>query len=284
MATADAASAQAWVKAAERHPLLTPAEEIHLGGMVRQWRDHPKGLAEDAENPDPEHRAVIRRGLRARDRMVAANLRLVASFVQRRQHDGPLVDRFQNATLGLITAAEKFDPTRGWKFSTYAWWWLRAEVGKGEFQEPAIKLPSNVFAAIRGQTNGNCSPESLAAGRAASFVRSLDFIVPGDSDDTALGDLIAAPAPIEPDPEADELQERMAGLDPIQQRLITGRWGLEGPPRNYAQLASQEAISIAEVKLILDQALRRLRRESPPPAPTLTPWRPEQCCQLSLGL
>jgi len=277
MATADAASAQAWVQAAERHPLLTPAEEIHLGGLVRAWRDWQP-------TPDAAPKAVQRRGLRARNRMVAANLRLVASFVQRRKNDGPVVDRFQNATLGLVTAVEKFDPTRGWKFSTYAYWWLRAEVGKGEFQEPAIKLPSNVFAAVRGQTNGACPPHLLADGRAASFVRSLDYIVHGDNDDTALGDLIAAPAPIEPDPEADEFQDRMAALDPIQQRLITGRWGLEGPPRNYAQLASQEAISIAEVKLILDQALRRLRRESPPPAPTLPPWRPEQCCQLSLGL
>jgi hypothetical protein len=59
---------------------------------------------------------------------------------------------------------------------------------------------------------------------------------------------------------------------------------LEGQPRNYVQLASQEAISIAEVKVILEQALRKLRREPPPLAPTLTPWRPEQCCQLSLTL
>ena len=277
MATADAASAQAWVKAAERHPLLTPAEEIHLGGMVRAWKDWEP-------TPDDAPPAVRRRGLRARNRMVAANLRLVASFVQRRKHDGPLVDRFQNATLGLVTAAEKFDPARGWKFSTYAYWWLRAEVGKGEFLEPAIKLPSNVFAAVRGQTNGACPPHLLADGRAASFVRSLDYIVPGDGDDTALGDLIAAPPPAEQGWEVDELQERMAALDPIEQRLIVGRWGLEGPPRNLTQLAAQEAISLAEVKLILNQGLRKLRKEAPPPAPTLEPWRPVECCQLSLRL
>jgi RNA polymerase sigma factor (sigma-70 family) len=277
MGTADTASAQAWVEAAKRAPLLTPAEEIHLGGLVQAWQRHPDG-------PDGAPEAVKRRGLRARNRMVSANLRLVASFVQARSHDGPLVDRFQSGTLGLIRAAERFDPERGYRFSTLAYWWLRAEVGRGEFQEPSIKLPSNVFAAIRGQTNGKCSPELLAAGRAASFVRSLDFIVPGNGDDTALGDLIAAPASTEPDPDADELQERMAGLDPIEQRLIIGRWGLEGPPRNYVQLASQEAISIAEVKVILEQALRKLRREAPPPPPTLEPWQPVECCQLSLSL
>jgi DNA-directed RNA polymerase sigma subunit (sigma70/sigma32) len=110
---------------------------------------------------------------------------------------------------------------------------------------------------------------------------SLDSPAPGDDRD--LGETLAAPAP-DADLAADELQERMAALDRIEQRLVAGRWGLNDQPRTLAQLASQEAISVGEVKTILEQAMRKLRREVLPLAPTLTPSRPEQCCQLSLGL
>jgi RNA polymerase primary sigma factor len=252
MATADAAAAQFWVEAAKRHPLLAPDEELHLGTLVQAWQQHPGG-------PDEAPPAVRRRGLRARDRIVAGNLRLVASFVQNRTHDGPLVDRFQNGALGLARAAEKFDPARGYKFSTYAYWWIRQAVSHGELAEAGIYLPQPVAAAVRGRRNGTCPPHLLAAGKAAAFVRSLDFVVPGNDRELTLGDTVAAPEPAEPDPEIDELQERMATLDPIEQRLIEGRWGLEGPPRNFTQLAAQEAISVAEVKLTIEKAMCKLR-------------------------
>jgi RNA polymerase sigma factor (sigma-70 family) len=219
MASADTDSARQWVEAAQRVPLLTPAEEIHLSALVQAWQQHPDG-------PDNAPPAVQRRGLRARNRIVAANLRLVAKFVQSRKHAGPLVDRFQNGTLGLVRAAELFDPERGYRFSTFAYWWLRAEVGRGEFAEPLIKLPSNVHAALRGTTNGDCPAHLLADGRAASFVRSLDYIIPGCDSELTLGDTLAAAAPDEQDPDADELAMRMAALDPLEQRLIEGRWGL----------------------------------------------------------
>lgn len=269
MATADTDSARQWVEAAQRVPLLTPAEELHQSTLVQAWRQHPDG-------PDNAPLAVKRRGLRARNRIVSANLRLVAKFVQSRWHDGPLADRFQNGTLGLVRAAELFDPERGYRFSTFAYWWLRAEIGRGEFSEPLIKLPSNVFAALRGQTNGECPPHLLANGRAALFVRSLDCLIPGNDSELALGDTLAAPSPDEHDPDADELQERMAALDPIEQRLIEGRWGLRSDPATLRQLAAQEAISVREVKAMLEQALSKLRRDASPP--------PEQCQQLTLTL
>ena len=277
MASADTDSARQWVEAAQRVPLLTPAEELHQAALVQAWQQHPDG-------PDGAPPAVKRRGLRARNRIVSANLRLVAKFAQSRQHSGPLVDRFQNGTLGLVRAAELFDPARGYRFSTFAYWWLRAEIGRGEFSEPSIKLPSNVFAALRGQRDGDCPAHLLADGRAASSVRSLDYIIPGCDSELTLGDTLAAPPADEDDPDADELQERMAALDPLEQRLVEGRWGLRADPVTLRQLAAQEAISMREVKAILGQALSKLRREAPPPAPALPPWRPEQCCQLSLTL
>jgi DNA-directed RNA polymerase sigma subunit (sigma70/sigma32) len=263
-----------WMESAQREPLLTPAEELHLGGLVRAWQDHPGG-------PDHAPPAVIRRGRRARDRIITANLRLVASYVQNRRHDGPLEDRFQNGALGLCKAAEKFDPARGYKFSTYAFWWLRANIDKGEVAESAIRLPTNVHAAVRGKSNGECPTASLDAGRAAAFVMSLDYILPGEGV-TTLGDLIAAPGV---DPDVADLYDRIDALDAIQQRLVLGRWG--DPPQSYAQLASQEAISAGEVRKMLDQAMDKLRGAAPPlppPAPPLVPYRLVECCQLSLGL
>ena len=285
MATADTDSARQWVEAAQRVPLLTPAEEIHQAALVQRWQQHPGG-------PDNAPPAVRRRGLRARNRIVAANLRLVAKFVQGRAHSGPLCDRFQNGTLGLVKAAEKFDPELGYKFSTYAYWWLRAEIGRGEFSEPLITLPSNVFAALRGQRDGDCPAHLLADGRAASFVRSLDFVVPGCDSELTLGDTLAAPPADDDDPDADELKMRMAALDPLELRLIEGRWGLRVDPATRLRvnpvplraLAAQEAISLREVKAILGQALTKLRRDAPPPAPALPPWRPEQCQQLTIDL
>ena len=277
MASADTDSARQWVKAAQGVPLLTPAEELHQAALVQAWQRHPDG-------PDGAPKAVKRRGLRARNRIVSANLRLVAKYAQARQHSGPLCDRLQNGTLGLVRAAELFDPARGYRFSTFAFWWLRAEIGRGEFLEPTIKLPSNVFAAVKGQTNGNCPEHLLADGRAASFVRSLDYIVPGNDSELTLGDTLAAPPADEDDPDADELKMRMESLDPLEQQLIEGRWGLRADPLTLRQLAAQEAISMREVKVILGQALSKLRRDAPPPAPALPPWRPEQCCQLTIDL
>ena len=285
MATADTDSARQWVKAAQQVPLLTPAEELHLAALVQVWQQHPDG-------PDGAPPAVQRRGLRARNRIVSANLRLVATYAQGRKHSGPLVDRFQNGTLGLVRAAELFDPARGYRFSTFAYWWLRAEIGRGEFLEPTIKLPSNVFAALRGQRDGDCPAHLLADGRAASSVRSLDYIIPGCDSELTLGDTLSAPPADEEDPDADELKMRMAALDPLEQRLIEGRWGLRADPATglrvnpvpLRKLADQEAISLREVKSILGQALSKLRRDAPPPAPALTPWRPEQCCQLTIDL
>ena len=261
MGSADTDSARQWVEAAQRVPLLTPAEELHLAALVQAWQRHPGG-------PDNAPPAVRRRGLRARNRIVSANLRLVAKFVQSRQHSGPLVDRFQNGSLGLVRAAELFDPERGYRFSTFAYWWLRAEIGRGEFSEPLIKLPSNVFAALRGQRDGDCPAHLLADGRAASFVRSLDFVVPGCDSELTLGDTLAAPAPDASDPDADELAMRMAALDPLELRMIEGRWGLRVDPATGLRvnpvplraLAAQEAKSMGEVKQTLANAMCKLRK------------------------
>ena len=105
-----------YLKSIGRIPVLTPAEEVHLGTLVRSWQDHSEPSV-----------ALVRRGRRALERMVSANLRLVVAVVMRQNrriqhlnHD-PL-DLIQAGNLGLIRAVEKFDPSRGYKFSTYGYW------------------------------------------------------------------------------------------------------------------------------------------------------------------
>jgi RNA polymerase sigma factor (sigma-70 family) len=119
-----------------RIPMLTPAEELHLGGVVQEWLSHP--------HPDP---TLERRGRRAQKRMVTANLRLVVSVCrphqQRMQHQGfDPTDLVQAGNLGLIRAVERFDPTRGYRFSTYAYWWIRqAVVRHVQDHGSAIRIP-----------------------------------------------------------------------------------------------------------------------------------------------
>ena len=151
-------SAGAWLNAAGRQPMLALAEEVHLGALVRAWQDHPDGSAEASPS-------VIRRGLRARNRMVSANLRLVSMVAERmrRPPHVALEDALQAGAIGLCRAAEMFDPARGYKFSTYAYLWIRQSITNEVDKSGTIRVPSNVCAAMRGQKYGDPSREQLEA-------------------------------------------------------------------------------------------------------------------------
>jgi RNA polymerase sigma factor (sigma-70 family) len=113
-----------YLRTISRVPLLTDEEELHLGRLVRTWLDDPEATA-----------AVQRKGKRALGRFVTANLRLVVSVVtkyRRRVRHLPIepIDLIQAGNIGLIRASEKFDPSRGYRFSTYAYWWIRQAVSR----------------------------------------------------------------------------------------------------------------------------------------------------------
>ena len=106
-----------------RVPLLTAAEEIELAHHVQNMKQILK-IPETERNI--KHRQQIRMGKRARDRMMAANLRLVVSVAKKYQNQGlELLDLVQEGAIGLERAVDKFDPAMGYKFSTYAYWWIR---------------------------------------------------------------------------------------------------------------------------------------------------------------
>jgi RNA polymerase sigma factor (sigma-70 family) len=206
----------AWLAAAGRVPLLTPAEELHLGAMVRAWQDWPDG-------PDQAPVGVRRRGQRARDRMIQANLRLVVSVakkyaraVERRRLS--MLDALQEGSVGLVRAAELFEPSKGYKFSTYAYWWIRQALTRWLSSSDLIRVP--VY--LRERINRGDDPTGDERLTAASMVvnpASLDRVL-GDGT-MPLGELLAADAP---DPleglEAVELLARMREALPDDVALI----------------------------------------------------------------
>jgi RNA polymerase primary sigma factor len=204
-----------FLNAAGKIPLLTAAEEIELGRQVREWQDHPGG-------PDAAPRSLQRRGKRAKDRMITANLRLVVTVARRFSQIGARrgldpSDLIQEGCIGLARGVEKFDPERGFKFSTYAYWWIRQGITRALSAAGTIRIPihvndtqSRVRKAVRelaqqGNHNPTLAQLTEATGRNkdqlrlamefaanVSHVASLDAQI-SDTDSGTLAEVLPAP-------------------------------------------------------------------------------------------
>ena len=133
-------STRAYLVAIGRHELLKPEEELTLGRQVKLMLQPPEGLSE------AEFLRIQKEGKRAKERMVCSNLRLVVNIAKKYKNRGlDLLDLVQEGAIGLERAAEKFDYTQGWKFSTYAYWWIRQGITRAIAQNSrAIRLPVHV--------------------------------------------------------------------------------------------------------------------------------------------
>ena len=133
-----------WLNSAGRAPLLTTEQEILFGNQIQAWQT--------AEDPDQR---TIRRGQRAKERMIASNMRLVVGLARKfRYRLGEcnaieLEDLLQEGCFGLNRAAEKFDPTTGYKFSTYAYWWIRQAITRFIDLGGTIRVPGNIQGLIK---------------------------------------------------------------------------------------------------------------------------------------
>jgi RNA polymerase primary sigma factor len=263
LAQATTDSLQLFLNEAGRYPLLTAAEEVELAKRVERG---------DAA---------------AKDRMINSNLRLVVSIAKRYQGHGlSLLDLIQEGVIGLIRAVEKFDWRRGYKFSTYATWWIRQAVQRGVANKSrTIRIPVHI--AEREQRIGRAERELLAKlGRpptdeevakaarlsmkhlhevraAARAVTSLDKPL-GDDNDASIGDLV----PTDQESIEEEVHVSLAeatlhaavdGLPEREASVLRLRYGLTGAePKSLEEIGRTLGLTRERVRQIESQALQRL--------------------------
>ena len=278
-----------------REPLLTPAEEIELGNQVQAMMQLLEQNKEVYTNKESQ---VLRIGKRSKQRMMKANLRLVVSVAKKYQGKGlELLDLIQEGSLGLERAVEKFDPTRGYKFSTYAFWWIRQSMTRAiACQSRTIRLPvhlSERLTAVRrvsldlAQKLGAIpSRREIAEAMAmpleeldnllgqALTTSSLDAPVNGDEGRSFLGDLIADASSEEPLEQVErgmhqeQLGHWLSHLSDQERQVLQMRFGLDGRERQtLADIGRQLEVSRERVRQVELKALRKLRnltRRLPP--------------------
>jgi RNA polymerase sigma factor (sigma-70 family) len=283
-----------------RHQLLTPEQELMLGRKVQAMVAITEpcliagGTGQSCEYNDNQ-RFVIRRGERAKNQMITANLRLVVNLAKRYQGKGlDLLDLIQEGTLGLTRAVEKYDPTRGHRFSTYAYWWIRQGLNRAlSTQSRTIRIPVNVnekLTKLRAakarvmQRNGLTATaeqlaefmnlpltevEDLLACELRSVTISLQGIVKSKSDPSELVDIL--PSDETPPMERAEIAERSASvwallskanLTPKEHKVVTLRFGLDGTNewRTLAEVARHMNCSREYCRQVVQRALRKLRK------------------------
>ena len=271
-----------------RIPLLTPAQEIILGREVQAWM-----ADKESDNPCPR---IERRGKRAKNHMVNANLRLVVSIAKKfanGTHTLSLMDLIQAGNLGLIRGVERFDPERGYRCSTYFYWWVRQGITR-HIDEcgSTIRIPTTQ-SDTAAKARRVASELSIMLGRTPTRAElademgmkqdelerlllvsagcySLDAPLPGVGDDgTMLRDVLAAVDVSTPpdDPQQAELLARIQALPqgPVPWRsqlayLIRARHGIGQAPRTAKELAAQLGVTSHRIHQQLRHAELLLRR------------------------
>jgi RNA polymerase nonessential primary-like sigma factor len=288
-----------------RVPMLTHEQEIVYGKQVQQMMtlqetkdalakklDHEPTQQEWADHvqmSETELTSALQRGRRAKKKMIEANLRLVVSIAKKYQKRNlEFLDLIQEGSLGLERGVEKFDPTRGYKFSTYAYWWIRQAITRAIAQQArTIRLPIHITEKLnkikrvqrelaqklgRAATITEVAVElELEPAQIREFLTlsrqpvSLDLRV-GDNQDTLLQDLLEDDG-ISPDAYLtqellrQDLHNLLADLTQPQRQVLVLRYGLEdGNELSLAKVGERMDISRERVRQLERQALDQLRR------------------------
>jgi len=290
-----------------RVPLLSHEQEITLGRQVQELVRLEEAEAEfkmrQGHEPSRDEMAsnlgitpaVLRRrlinGRRAKERMVAANLRLVVSVAKKyTKRNMELLDLIQEGTIGLVRGVEKFDPTRGYKFSTYAYWWIRQGITRAIAEKSrTIRLPIHITETLNKLKKGQreLSQElgrTPTVGELAEFLElpepevkdllsrarqpvSLEMKV-GDSDDTELCELLQNDAPmphelVDGDCLKGDMRSLLEQLPPLQGRVLKMRYGIDvEEPMSLTGIGRELGMSRDRVRNLERDGLAGLRRLS----------------------
>ena len=287
-----------------RTPLLDAAAEVELSKTIEAGLFAERLLADGNLGPGKggapsnasreELEWLAAEGQRAQQMFVTANLRLVVSIARRYgRSQMPLLDLVQEGNTGLIRAVEKFDYAKGYKFSTYATWWVRQAVTRGIAQQArVVRLPVHVVEelnqigaarrTLERQLGRVAEPEEVATELGMDLDRVIDLMRWGrdhvsldspvdDEGDTSLGDLVAKETTPGPDAaildaEWRERLDRLVDvLEPRAADVIRWRYGLvDGRQHKLADIGARHGISAERVRQIEREALAQLRESADP--------------------
>ena len=292
LGTDDADDLRLYLEAAAREPLLTKEEEVELAMTIERGKEAEERLRAGrlrAQRSIMQARKDVRKAEAARQRFIMANLRLVVSVARKYQGQGlPLLDLIQEGNIGLMRAVELFDWRRGFKFSTYAMWWIRQGITRAiADRSRSIRLPVHIHDRLR-KLNRTRFQFAQSMGREPSrdeLAKALDTTLEEIDDltemgrreplslqspvgeDTELGDLIEE---VDSDAAFNEVEDALLReeigeavervLDVRERQVVALRYGLEnGQPLSLRETGKVLGLSGERVRLIEREALRKLR-------------------------
>ncbi len=286
-----------YLKEIGKVPLLSPEEEIDLaqkmssGNLAQEQLDSAEEGSLSAEET-AQLKALLKEGEKAKQKLAEANLRLVVSIAKRYVGRGMLfLDLIQEGNLGLIKAVEKFDYTKGFKFSTYATWWIRQAITRAiADQARTIRIPVHMVETINKvirvsrqllqELGHDPSPEEIAGEMAMPVdkVREILKIAQepvsletpiGEEEDSHLGDFIPDEGASEPSEAAsftllkEQLVDVLGTLTPREEKVLKLRFGIEdGRTRTLEEVGKEFNVTRERIRQIEAKALRKLRHPS----------------------
>src|SRR5215203_201558 len=243
LGTDDADDLRLYLEAAAREPLLTKEEEVELAILIEHGKEGEERLRAGrlrSEKSIMKARQEVRKAEAARQRFIMANLRLVVSVARKYQGQGlPLLDLIQEGNIGLMRAVELFDWRRGFKFSTYATWWIRQGITRAiADRSRSIRLPVHIHDRLR-KLNRTRFQFAQSMGREPSREELAKAL---DTTREEIGDAV----------------DRV--LDERERHVVALRYGLEnGQPLSLRETGKVLGLSGERVRLIEREALRKLR-------------------------